>query len=177
MTLPGHHIRRWSSRVFGPLTMARVIEPMLADLQLEYACARTAGRRWHARWIQLAGYATCFRVVMLYGSRLAWSILGEPSVDDLRAVRHVAALTTFFVVVVTGLFAGLPFLVLLLADPRDAAVMLSDDPAERIRLLALLVPQALPHSIPLALMLGLSVVIGSRPLSHHVTAVVLALAL
>jgi hypothetical protein len=31
MTLPGHQIRRWASRVFSPLTMARVIEPMLAS--------------------------------------------------------------------------------------------------------------------------------------------------
>jgi hypothetical protein len=56
-------------------------------------------------------------------------------------------------------------------------VTLSDDPAERMRLLALLLPQALPHSIPVALMIGLSVAIGSRRLSIHVTAVVLALAL
>ena len=78
MTLPGHDIRRWASRVFSPLVMVRVIEPMLADLQLEYARAHDVGRRWLARWIRIAGYVTCLRVVALYGTTSALKVVREP---------------------------------------------------------------------------------------------------
>ena len=84
MTLPGHDIRRWASRVFSPLVMVRVIEPMLADLQLEYARAHDAGRRWLARWIRIAGYVTCLRVVALYGTTSALKVVREPCAEDLR---------------------------------------------------------------------------------------------
>jgi lipopolysaccharide export LptBFGC system permease protein LptF len=177
MMRPGHHIRRWASRVFSPQTMARVIEPMLADLQLEYSCAQAAGKPWRARWIQFVGYATCMRVVVLCGTQSACSVVREMSGDDSRALRRMVGFTTLFAVLVTGFFAGHPILRFALAQSRDVSVTWSDNPVERIWLLALLLPQAITLAIPVALVLGVSVTIGSRQLSRRLAAAVLAFAL
>jgi hypothetical protein len=177
MTLPGHHIRRWASRVFSTQTMARVIDPMLADLQLEYSRAQAAGRRWRARGIQLVGYVTCMRVAVLCGTQSAWKVVRETSGDDLRALRRMVGFTTLFAILVTGLFAGHPILRFALARSRDVSVTWSDNPVERIWLLALLLPQAIVLAIPVAVVLGVSVTIGSRQLSRRLAAAVLAFAL
>jgi lipopolysaccharide export LptBFGC system permease protein LptF len=154
--------------------MARVIDPMLADLQLEYARALEAGAPWRARRVQFAGYVTCVRAVVLYGSQLAWRALRESSDDELRAVRRVAALAALSVVLVTTLFA-LPFWLRVL-QLGEGTVTVANDPGAMAWLLALLLPQALPTAIPVALMLGISVAIGSRSLSSRVTAAAVAVA-
>ena len=168
MTLPGHHIRRWVSRVFGPLTMARVIDPMLADLQLEYARAQAAGRPWRARWIQFSGYVTCLRALAFHISQSLWSAARNPAVEDRRLAYRVILTSTICLLLVTTLFAGIPMVMWFFSREM---------PPEGSWLTVTLVPQALPRAIPVALAVGIALALGAQSLSRYVVGIVLALAL
>ena len=54
MNRPGDSLRAWASRWCCPDTMAAIIDPMIADLQLEHARARRSGRMWRSRLIRLS---------------------------------------------------------------------------------------------------------------------------
>jgi lipopolysaccharide export LptBFGC system permease protein LptF len=167
MTHLGHHIRRWASRVFSPLTMARVIDPTLADLQLEYARACAAERPWRARWIRFAGYLTCLRAVALHVSLSAWSAFRDPSAEERRLAHRVIATTAICLVLVAALFAGVPMIVWLFS--RDL-------PSGSAWLTIALIPQALPRAIPVALAVGVALAIGGQSISRYVVGIVCVLA-
>jgi len=62
MTRPGDRLRALAAHVYDAETMERLIDPVVADLQAEYAEAARAGRVWHRRWVKLAGYIALARV-------------------------------------------------------------------------------------------------------------------
>jgi hypothetical protein len=55
MTGPGDRLRAFASRVCRPQAMERLIDPVVADLQCEYAAAQTRRQVWRSRWIRLTG--------------------------------------------------------------------------------------------------------------------------
>jgi lipopolysaccharide export LptBFGC system permease protein LptF len=167
MTLPGHRIRRWTSRAFNEATMARVIEPTLADLQLEYARAHAAGRVWRARWVRMWGYATCARVVALAAMRDVRRAAISPSPADQQLARRVVITTAICLAVVTTLFTAATALLVvgwegLISTPWLAVT---------------LVPQVLPRAVPVALAIGVALAVSTQPPTRYVTAIALALAL
>src|SRR5215467_13136149 len=62
MTRPGDRLRALAAHVFDAETMDHLIDPVVADLQLEYAEATRSGRMWRGRWVRLAGYVAFARV-------------------------------------------------------------------------------------------------------------------
>src|SRR5206468_3086669 len=66
MTLPGTRLRALAARIFGQHTMDRLIDPIVADLQTEYADATRRGRVWRSRWIRLAGCVAFLKAASLY---------------------------------------------------------------------------------------------------------------
>jgi hypothetical protein len=62
MSRPGDRLRALASRVFDDETMERLIDPVIADLQVEYAEASRAGLIWRRRWVRTAGYAAVLYV-------------------------------------------------------------------------------------------------------------------
>ena len=62
MSRPGDWLRAWASHVFDAETMERLIDPVISDLQVEYADASSAGRVWRRRWVRTAGYAAFLNI-------------------------------------------------------------------------------------------------------------------
>jgi hypothetical protein len=62
MRRPGDRLRALAAHIFDAETMERLIDPVVADLQQEYAEALRAGRIWRRRWVRLAGYVAFARV-------------------------------------------------------------------------------------------------------------------
>lgn len=62
MSRPGDRLRAVASHLFDVETMEHLIDPVVADLQLEYAEASRAGRVWRRRWVRAVGYAAILRV-------------------------------------------------------------------------------------------------------------------
>ena len=58
MTLPGVRLRAIASCLCYAQTMERVIDPLIADLQLEHAEANHEGHVWKGRWIGCRGRRT-----------------------------------------------------------------------------------------------------------------------
>ena len=63
MTRPGDRLRALAARWCRETTMARVIDPGVADLQKEYGEAITCGRVWKSQWIRIAGYVALIKVI------------------------------------------------------------------------------------------------------------------
>ena len=62
MTRPGDRLRGWAAAVFDADTMEHLIDPVIADLQSEYADASRAGLTWRRRWVRAVGYAAFLNV-------------------------------------------------------------------------------------------------------------------
>jgi hypothetical protein len=62
MTRPGDRLRAWASRLFDADTMERLIDPVIADLQVEYEDASRAGRNWRRRLVRVQGYVAVMKV-------------------------------------------------------------------------------------------------------------------
>lgn len=62
MTRPGNRLRACAARVFDAHTMERLIDPVIADLQVEYAEAVQAGPNWRRRLVRFRGYVAVVKV-------------------------------------------------------------------------------------------------------------------
>jgi hypothetical protein len=120
--------------------MDRLIDPSLADIHIEYGDALRQGRRWRARWVQLAGYVGLLKVIVWCGAKGLF--------DYPPGARQVLIRTIAFAAVITGV------LTLLFAIPA-----LANNPARTgvpyWKALPYLVPSALPLAIPMGFVLGI----------------------
>jgi hypothetical protein len=137
MTRPGDRIRAIAARLFAAQTMERVIEPVLADLQCEYDEARARGRVWRSRASLVRSYLAFASTLFWLGVRTAWHA-GSPRSDVSRmcAVSAVASAVMTVALVIPPLVDWPGWQ----ADAGFTAL-----------LSVILVPQALPLSIPAGL--------------------------
>jgi len=160
MRPPGTRLRAWSARWCSARTRDRLVDPAIADLQIEYRDAIERGRRWRARWILAAGYVTFVEALAIHAAARAVRSRAEWNGDEGRAFVRTLAVAIASVVVAT----------LLLLTPVRRSV----PPA----FMPYLVPQALPLTLPLAITLGILVGLrGRRALSVRLRAATLTLAL
>ena len=139
---PGNRLRTWARRVCSDQTMTRLIDPVIADMQQEAAEVAGAGRARHA-WVLAIGYLAFWKImavhVPLSATRRAWAPRETGEMGPLRALS----------------FAGLSFLVMTMLLIAPAARLFSVwDHREQVWLFVLLLPQALPLSVPVALFIG-----------------------
>ena len=157
-------LRARAARWCSARTMERVIEPALADVQTEYEAAARDGRLWRSRWICIAGHAAFLKV-------LAW-VIAERALDALRGAtasdRHALGRTFAVFAAVTALGTGLLTLPPLLAEWSR--------PSSTIWLGILLIPQAVPLSIPVGLTFGILWGLGRVAASRRSRALVLVAA-
>jgi lipopolysaccharide export LptBFGC system permease protein LptF len=73
MRRPGLRVRALCQRICSERAMRRLIDPAVADLQAEYADARSSGSRWRATWALCAGYIAVAKVLGIAG----WGELGD----------------------------------------------------------------------------------------------------
>jgi hypothetical protein len=164
MNLPGLRLRAVASRLCSTQTIERVIDPLIADLQMEYAQASLQGARWKARSIRLVACLGLLKVIVLCGGRSLLSP-GDEAVDDRRAmIRMVAfsavsicgAVTLFVVPFWRTVFSGL--------QPQQA------------RMFLYLIPQAIAMAIPIGLTIGILFGFRGRQPSIQSRRLVLAIA-
>jgi lipopolysaccharide export LptBFGC system permease protein LptF len=144
--------------------MERLIDPVVGDLQAEYASAIGIRRRWLAL---CAGYIALAKVLLwcgLLGTREAWSNWNAEDQRGLNRLLQYIAVTTVFATSI----AGLPD-VLRLPD------MLSFNPnanARLERLVLYLVPSALALGVPAGLAIGAALGAATRIQSRRVITVI-----
>jgi hypothetical protein len=166
MTRPGDRLRAISARVFSAPTMERLIDPVLADLQSEYAEAILRGRPWRSRWVRLAGYVAFLKVIALHGCKRSIRPLRDWTADDDQALGRTIKCAAASMVAVT-LLLNLPLWL------RVSSWMHASD----VGLLAYSIPQTLLLATPVGFTLGIFCGLGGRAFSSRLAGPVLGAAL
>jgi hypothetical protein len=134
MSRPGMRLRSFAQRFCDPTTMARLIDPVIADLQCEHAEAVRHGRRWRSRGVRIAsGIAFC--------KVLALAVFAAERHGTRAIAVALSAATLVTAVAICSVLAGTP------ATIHTRGKMMW--------LVLYLVPQALAISVPVCLALGL----------------------
>ena len=115
MKRPGARLRSIAARLYSAATMARLIDPALADLQAEYEDARLAGRRWQSRWVWASGHAAFFRMIAVHGGHSALDLVRGMPGEERRTMIRLSALCLTIVILVA--------MVLTARGPRGSLVL------------------------------------------------------
>ena len=144
MRRPGGWLRKTAARFYSARTMERLIDPVLADLQVEYENAVHEGRKWERRSIWCASHIAFFKVVAVHAAGRVAGILRDLTGEDRRTLMRTFGCGTAVMLLGTVILAAVPFRnVVLRPDPSSAKLALY------------LIPQALPISIPVGLLFGI----------------------
>ena len=143
--MPGRTLHRFATHLCSAKTLERVVEPAIADLQKEYAAARSASSRV---WALLLGYLAVLKVMALCAASV------PSSGDDRRAVASALAWSTVMFVVVFALLVLLP-LYSFQNIPRGWYAATT------------LVPQALPLAIPIGVVFGIALGLNARRATEY----------
>jgi lipopolysaccharide export system permease LptF/LptG-like protein len=173
MKRPGVRLRAFAARVCSEKTMERLIDPVVADLQTEYASAIGVRRRWLTR---MAGYIA-FAKVSLWCALLGVREAGRNwSDEDRQGLRHTLWLSACAIVIVS-----VPLWLLELPSTRALLESMQDTefpPTASVqRLMFYLVPAILPLSMPIGLAIGVAFGAHRRALSRRLIATIILLAL
>jgi hypothetical protein len=164
MSLPGDRLRSWAARWCCSETMTKLIDPMIADLQLEHRIAAQRGRRWERSRIRVAFLYGFLKVAAVCGWRDVVSPAGWTT-DDRKAIGGMVLWSVGFVAVLTALLE-LPFV----SAPK---VLLHPSPMRFVYL----APQALGLALTMGATLGLILGLGGRRVSRRVAAAVMTLSM
>jgi lipopolysaccharide export LptBFGC system permease protein LptF len=138
---PGIRLRSWASRWCSQRTMDRLIDPVVADLQHEYANA--IHQRWVRRWILMRGYLAVWNAMTLHApvAHTRRVLRGWVSTENWAIGRALGSAATTMVVLTVLLVAGVA---------QDAV-------RQDIRItwmLLLLLPQSFPLTLPVCLLVA-----------------------
>lgn len=160
MSVPGGRLRAFANRLCSAKTMARLIDPALADVQTEYRDARAAGRIWRSRCIRVAGYVSFLRAIGLFGFQRCLQLLRQWPPQERQALNRVIR------------FSGatlIAMIVLLMAPVLRAS-------PNGIDLIVFSIPQIVPLAIPVSITLGIFCGMGVHAVSSRLAVAVLTLA-
>jgi hypothetical protein len=172
MTRPGDRLRALAARVCSARTMERLIDPLVADLQTEYAAAIRQRRVWKGRWVRMAGYAAFLKVIAVCACEEPMRMFRGWTADDRQAIARTIGYSLSGILVVT-LLAELPYWLSVQTTPSPTHTLQE----VQQRHLAYLVIRALPLALPVGLMLGILYGLSGRIFSARVTTTILALAI
>jgi hypothetical protein len=138
--------------------MERLVEPIVADLQAECAASAAHGA-WRTRWLVWRSYAAFWNALALHFLMSTF----QPSRPDANdSIGRVAAFSLGALAIMTALMVVPPML----------EFKWDGGPLDRLWLIILLVPQALPVSIPSGICIGIMCAMrGRRAGARHVAAV------
>ena len=167
MRRPGERLRSLAAYVCSPVTMERLIDPVIADMQCEHDEAVREGR--YARRVQviLAGHVAFWKVLVFHAPTCVTRVLAERLASDNWPIGRALVCAAFTMFVLTSAFTAPPLLGL--------RGHLHDAPAARLFLL--LVPQAIPITLPAALLVGVLFGLHNRTVTSRVRRAVLAVGL
>ena len=138
MTHAGAQLRVIAARILNQRTMERVIDPLLADLQLEHTEAIQQKRIWRGRWVLVAGYVVSLKTIALCGANTAFESLRGWTADDRVATNRTLRFSAAAMAVTT----------VVLELPALYSWPFSWRQTHNPRLLVYLVPQALVLAVP-----------------------------
>ena len=81
-------LRALAARILDLRTMERVIDPLLADLQMEYADANRRGCVWKRRWTLIAGHVVFLKTVALCEAEDVMTLFSDWPADDIAALKR-----------------------------------------------------------------------------------------
>lgn len=167
MIRPGDRLAVVAALLCGATTMERVIRPLIADLQSEYAEAIRNNRAWQGRWIRMTGFVALLKVITLCGCARTMRRVCARAVDDHSALGRTAA---FSLVATTVVGASLLFN----ADryTKGFGGTLTSRPG----LVFYLIPSALPLAVPMGFALGVLSGLRHQVLSRRSARSVLSMA-
>jgi hypothetical protein len=141
--------------------MERLVEPIVADLQAEYDASAARGP-WHTEWLLWRGYAAFWTALGLHCIMSTF----QPSRPDANAsMGRVVTYSLAALTLMTALMIVPPML-------DFTYFRWAGGPLEKLLLVALLVPQALPLSIPSGICVGIVCAMrGRRADVRHIAAV------
>jgi lipopolysaccharide export LptBFGC system permease protein LptF len=140
--------------------MERVVDPLIADLQMEHVEANREGHLWKGWWIRLVAGVALLKVIVLCGGRSLLS-LEDRTMDEHRAMNRTIAVSVVSMCAVAVLLMAPFWRNLLQAKPA--------------RMFVYLIPQALPLAIPIGLTIGILFGFRGRVLSGRSRRVVLTM--
>jgi lipopolysaccharide export LptBFGC system permease protein LptF len=166
MTRPGDRLRALAARVFDAQTMERLVDPVVADLQVEHGDALRAGRMWRSRWVWVAGYVAFAKIFGACGLE-----------GSMRGLQHLRGDERLILSRIVGFsLAAVVLLTLVLEAPSYlfggfyAHVTLA-------RSLVYLTPQVLTVSIPMALTIGVVYGLRNRRIATRLVVALLTIAM
>jgi lipopolysaccharide export system permease LptF/LptG-like protein len=165
MKRPGARLRAAAVRWCSDTTMARIVDPALADLQLEWEVAAQGGRRWHCRWVLVLGYWGLLKALALCGCRRIAGLSSNSSAGERATVFRAGAVS---------LFVMLAAMLLLVAPYLETTAQL--ERANRAVLVWYLLPSAFPLAVPVGLLFGLLWSVDRVTISRRVVLVAVMLA-
>jgi hypothetical protein len=166
MTHPGNRLRAMAARVCSAKTMERLIDPVVGDMQTEYAEAIRQGRVWRSRRVRVAGYAAFWKVMAVI---VCEGSMHDRTADDRQALRRMIGFSISGIVVATLLLTVLGF--------TGSRGWTQATPVNQTRFLLFLVPQALPIALPVGLLMGILQGSAARPISRRSQGTLLLMAL
>jgi hypothetical protein len=165
MNRPGSRLRAFAAGWCCPETMERVIDPLIADVQREHADAVRHGRVWRSRRIQIAGWLTFFKVlVVCAGTHLA--TIERWTTDDRKSLVRAAVISAITALVITVLLVS--------RSAEDLPTVLLHPSPKRLLYLA---PYPFVAGIVLGGTLGIVLGLGGRALSRRLVAAAIGVAL
>ena len=144
-----HPLRRLLARVCSSDTMARIVDPSLADM------------RWESGRPSWPGCLALAKALIVHSIVSVPAVLSRTWTDDERAIpKAVAFLIGGAVVASLALIA--PWLLALVREPRAL-------PIPVVRLAVILLPQALPLTLPAALLFAIPLALRRQSPSARLT--------
>jgi len=165
MQRPGNRLRALAAGWCCPETMERVIDPLIADLQREHGEAVRDGRIWRSRWIQIAGWLTFFKVLVICAATHLTAV-ERWTTDDRKSLVKAAVISAITAVVITVLLVSL--------SAEDYPKVLIHPSPKRLLFLA---PYPFVAGIVLGVTLGIVLGLGGRAFSRRLVAAALGVAL
>jgi len=165
MQRPGNRLRAFAAGWCCPETMERVIDPLIADLQREHADAVRHGRMWRSRRIQVAGWLTFFKVLVVCAG-VHLTDAKRWTTDDRKSLVRAAVISAITALVMTVLLVS--------QSSEDYPKVLLHPTPKRLFFLA---PYPFVAGIVLGETLGIVLGLGGRALSRRLVAAAIGVAL
>jgi hypothetical protein len=163
---PGTRLRSLASRVFSRSTMDLLIDPVIGDMQREHEQAIREGRPWRARWILATGYLAFSKAAALYVPLWAKRTLRGWAASETGTIGGALAAAAVATIALNALFIAPPLL-------RDRVPFDGWTPW----LILLLLPQSLPLTLPLVLLVGVLCGLRNRTVTARIRRGILAIGL
>ena len=163
---PGTRLRSFASRVWSRSTMDLLIDPVIGDMQREHEQAIRAGRLWRSRWILVTGYLAFSKVVALHVPIWARRTIRGWAASETGTIGGALGAAAVAMIALTALFIAPPLL-------RDRVPF----DGWTAWLILLLLPQSLPLTLPIVLLVGVLCGLRNRTVTSRIRRAILAIGL